>query len=124
MTCMRRVTGLLAFVGILLAQAPAPDQQRNPFTGDAAAATAGQRLYAQTCQVCHGGNAAGGDRAPALSSGVFAHGNSDNDLFQDIRFGIAGTQMSAFPALASDQVWQLVTYLRGLSAAAPVPNQA
>lgn len=120
---MRRVTGLLAFFGILFAQVPAPDQQRNPFTGDATAAAAGQRLYAQTCQVCHGGNAAGGDRAPALSTGVFAHGNSDNDLFQDIRFGIAGTQMSAFPALSSDQVWQLVTYLRSLNGNGPATNQ-
>src|SRR5580704_14526316 len=124
MTRMRRVTGLLAFFGILLAQVPAPDQQRNPFARDAAAAAAGQRFYAQTCQVCHGGNAAGGDRAPALSTGVFAHGNSDNDLFQDVRFGIAGTQMSAFPALASDQIWQLVTYLRSLNGAAPAANQA
>ncbi len=123
MTRMLRVTGLLAFFGILLAQVPAPDQQRNPFTGDAPAAASGQRLYAQTCQVCHGGNAAGGDRAPALSSGVFPHGSSDNDLFQDIRFGIAGTQMSAFPALTSDQVWQLVTYLRSLSGSAPATNQ-
>ena len=123
MTRMRRVTGLLAFFGILFAQVPAPDQQRNPFTGDATAAAAGQRLYAQTCQVCHGGNAAGGDRAPALSTGVFAHGNSDNDLFQDIRFGIAGTQMSAFPALSSDQVWQLVTYLRSLNGNGPATNQ-
>ena len=123
MTRIWRVTGLLAFYGVLLAQAPAPDQQRNPFPGDAAAAASGQRLYAQTCQVCHGGNAAGGDRAPALSTGVFAHGNSDNDLFQDIRFGIAGTQMSAFPALSSDQVWQLVTYLRSLNGNAPAANQ-
>ena len=112
--CMLRIAGIVLFMGVLLAQAPAPDQQRNPFAGDAAAVAAGQRLYAQTCQVCHGGNA-GGDRAPALSTGVFPHGSSDNDLFQSIRFGIPGTQMSAFPALTSDQVWQLVSYLRSLA---------
>src|ERR1700689_2512428 len=123
--CMLRIAGIVCFVvlllGVLLAQAPAPDQQRNPFAGDAAAVILGQRLYAQTCQVCHGGNAGGGDRAPALSGGVFPHGSSDNDLFQSIRFGIPGTQMSAFPALTSDQVWQLVSYFRSLSAS---PTQA
>jgi PQQ-dependent dehydrogenase (methanol/ethanol family) len=122
--CMLRIAGIVLFVGVLLAQTPVPDQQKNPFAGDSAAIAAGQRFYAQTCQVCHGGNAGGGDRAPALSNGVFPHGSSDNDLFQSIRFGIPGTQMSAFPALTSDQVWQLVSYLRSLGAgpAATNPN--
>ncbi len=120
--CMLRIAdialSIVLCVGMLPAQAPAPDQQGNPFAGDAAAIAAGQRLYAQTCQACHGGNAGGGDRAPALSTGVFPHGSSDNDLFQSIRFGIAGTPMSAFPALTSDQVWQLVSYFRSLSGSA------
>lgn len=110
------VTGLgiaLAAAAAMLAQ----DAARNPLAGNPAAVAAGRQLFAQTCEVCHGQNAAGG-RAPALAGRTFSHGSADSDLFQNIRVGIAGTQMPGFGSLASDEVWQLVSYIRSLSGAA------
>jgi PQQ-dependent dehydrogenase (methanol/ethanol family) len=115
---MYRQIGILMALGGAIVFAQAPDQRTNPLAGDPAAVTAGARLYGGNCQVCHGGNGTG-DRAPALAGGAFRHGSSDNDLFQNIRFGIPGTQMQAFSALSADQVWQLVTYIRSLNGAAP-----
>jgi PQQ-dependent dehydrogenase (methanol/ethanol family) len=98
--------------------ADAPDTVKNPFAGNPAAIAAGRDLYAQTCQACHGGEARG-DRGPALATGNFRHGGEDTDLFQTIRGGIPGTQMPAFSALPTDNIWRIITYLRSLN-----PNSA
>ena len=86
----------------------------NPLAGSPAAVAAGERLYRQTCQACHGGQARG-DRGPALATNNFAHGNDDADLFRNIRSGISGSAMPAFSKLTNDQTWQLVSYIRSLS---------
>ena len=88
-------------------RAPEPDTLTNPFAGDAAAVAAGRQLYQQTCQACHG-EAATGDRGPALSTGNFRHGSTDGDLFHNIQTGIPGTQMPAFSALPADNAWRLL----------------
>ena len=51
----------------------------------------------------------------ALAAGKFHQGNTDFDLFQNIRNGIAGTQMPSFSVFSTDGVWQLVAYIRTLS---------
>ena len=86
----------------------------NPLAGSPAAVAAGERLYRQTCQACHGGRARG-DRGPALATNNFAHGNDDADLFRNIRSGISGSAMPSFSKLTNDQTWQLVSYIRSLS---------
>jgi mono/diheme cytochrome c family protein len=96
------------------AQQPQSDTPTNPFLNDRAAPAAGRALFNSTCSACHGQDATGG-RGPALS-GNLTHGNSDYEIFQVIRGGIAGTQMPAFAALPSDDVWRLVTYIKSLSA--------
>src|ERR1700678_3367241 len=95
-------------------QGDMPDAQKNPFAGQPAAVAAGKTLYEQTCQSCHGGEARG-DRGPALASGNFRHGGEDSDLFRTIRTGVSGTQMPAFSALPTDNVWRIITYLRSLN---------
>jgi PQQ-dependent dehydrogenase (methanol/ethanol family) len=96
------------------------DTARNPLGGRVDAAAAGRRLYDQTCASCHG-PAGQGDRGPALAGGRFTHGSDDGDLFHVIRTGVAGTQMPPFAALSDEQTWQLVSYLRTLTAAEPSP---
>ena len=128
------VAGALVVSGAaLLAQQS--DTVRNPLAANPSAARNGQRVYNATCQTCHGA-AAQGDRdrgAPSLSSGVFARGHDDADLFRNIRGGIPGTQMPAFARLTDDQIWQVVSYLRNLQGrdapgptakATPVPGNA
>jgi PQQ-dependent dehydrogenase (methanol/ethanol family) len=92
----------------------------NPLAASPAAVAAGQTLFSQLCQSCHGPAGQGaGDRGPALNSGTFTHGSADADLFRAIRSGIRGTQMAPFGGLSETQIWQLVAYLRTLAPAAP-----
>jgi putative heme-binding domain-containing protein len=108
----------LCFSGLLLAQHTI-ESETNPLAGNRAAITAGNRLYDGACQSCHGAGARG-DRAPALATGVFRHGNADGQLFLNIRNGINGTAMPAFSQFTSDQLWQLVSYIRSLAGTAVV----
>jgi alcohol dehydrogenase (cytochrome c) len=89
------------------------DESNNPFTSDPAAIVAGKVLYQETCQACHGEQARG-DRGPALATGSFEHRSKDDDIFQNIRTGIPGTQMPAFSGLATDDIWRIIAYLRNL----------
>jgi PQQ-dependent dehydrogenase (methanol/ethanol family) len=109
-------------IGVSMAQQQAAERQENPFAGRPAAIAAGKRLYEQACQSCHGGEGRGG-RGPALATGVFRRGSEDDQLFRTIRRGIAGTAMPPFSRLTADQVWQLVSYLRSLSATAGKLNE-
>ena len=79
---------------------------------------AGGKLYAQTCVACHGAGARG-DRGPSLVSGNLVHGNADGEIFVTIRGGVPGTQMPAFSTLTTQEIWQVIAYLRSLSAPLP-----
>lgn len=130
---MRRSPGPAVFIAVILIaaliapgcaalhaqEAESPEAMKNPFAGNRDAAEAGHTLFDQTCSACHG-DAGQGGRGPALNTGEFAHGGEDADLFHTIQSGIPGTQMPAFSALPADSVWKMVSYLRGLSASAPV----
>ena len=96
-------------------EAAQSDTTRNPLAGRADAAAAGRRLYDQTCLACHGPGGQG-DRGSALNRGQFARGSEDGDLFRTIRAGVPGTEMPPFARLTDEQIWQLVSYLRSLSA--------
>ena len=108
--------------GLLYAAQHTPENDKNPLARKPAAIRAGKRLYEQTCQSCHGGDARG-DRAPALSTGTFRRGGKDGEIFQNIRNGIAGTAMPPFSRLTSDQTWQLVSYIRSLSSGRVPTNE-
>ena len=73
MRCVR----IVSFLCLCLCALPLRGQkgrvERNPFTGDKEAIAAGKKLYEESCQLCHGGDARGG-RGPALASGEFLHG--------------------------------------------------
>ena len=75
-------------------------------------AAGGAALFQRRCASCHTVEG----RAPSLSTGVFTHGGDAAQIAQTIRVGVPGTQMPAFPALSADELAQLVTYVRGLSA--------
>ena len=56
----------------------------------------GQRLFLAQCPSCHGADAKGA-RGPDLTSGTFRHGGSATEIAKNIREGVAGTGMPAFP---------------------------
>jgi len=97
---------------ILLLSMPAVAQQTSPFTGDAQAAEAGRSTFRVYCSPCHGIKAQGG-RGPDLTTGSYAMGDRDIDLFRVISDGVPGTEMTSYGmALGDDNVWRLVTYIR------------
>jgi alcohol dehydrogenase (cytochrome c) len=111
---------LMALVGVsFLAStallASSGQQTTNPLAADPEARIAGGRLFQQSCATCHGDPS----RAPVLTAGVLARGSQDSQIFQNIRSGIAGTQMVPFASLSTEQIWQLVSYIRGSATAAP-----
>src|SRR2546425_4423463 len=103
----------LCLDGALLLAQRERTPEKNPLAGDPEAIAAGKKLYEEACQICHGGDARGG-RGPALAAGDFLHGGEDAQIFQNIREGIAGTQMPAFDMLPNE-IWQLVSYIHSLS---------
>ncbi len=105
---------LFLCAGVLFAQEHTQQNEKNPLAGNPTAITAGKRLYEQACQSCHGGEARG-DRAPALVGVPFKHGNLDGEIFLNIRNGVPSTQMPPFRRLSTEQIWQVVSYLRSLS---------
>lgn len=108
-------------VSALVAQQNTPDGvRRHP---DASAIAAGQRVYDQACQACHG-PAGQGDRGPALNTPIFAHGSEDADLFRTIRTGVPGTAMPPFALLTDEEVGQLLSYIHGLQGTAPAASGA
>lgn len=101
-------TALLLLPGLLFAQ-----ETRNPHASPADVA-AGAKTFHSHCSPCHGYQGEGG-RGPNLAAGRFYHGASDADLLKNISQGIPGTEM---PGLFynEDRVWQLVAFIRSLSA--------
>ena len=110
-------TGSISCFCFLWAQQDVPEAQKNPFAGSATAIEAGLKTYDGACQGCHGAGARGSERAPALAGGSLKHGTADGEIFQNIRAGIRGTPMPAFAQLSTDQIWQLVSYIRSLAGA-------
>lgn len=72
----------------------------------------GARLYSGHCIVCHG---EGGDTMPGanLGSGRFRHGETDRELSNIIRTGIAGTAMAP-SAYTDSELAAIVAYLRNM----------
>ena len=100
---------------------PSADAKVNPVKGDAAATSAGGKLYQSNCAICHGAKglgdgvaAAGLSKPPANHSSVAVQKLSDGALFWKITEG--NNPMPAYKAVYSEtQRWQLVNYIRTLA---------
>src|SRR5262245_19387729 len=114
----------LSTVALAQPAAPQADVIGNPFANDPAAPAAGKAVFESTCAACHGAGAAGSVRAPALNTGTFQHGGSDQEIFQTIRSGVPGSLMPSFSGLPSDNLWRLVSYIKSLSGQAGPMGQA
>ncbi|MCF6178927.1 MAG: cbb3-type cytochrome c oxidase subunit II [Geopsychrobacter sp.] len=89
------------------AQTTIVGELKNPFIGDRAAITAGQKLFANNCAPCHGDQLEGGI-GPELTDLDM----DDDDLYETIHNGISDGGMPAFGSLGSNKVWQLVNFLK------------
>jgi mono/diheme cytochrome c family protein len=86
---------------------------KNPYTGSAAAAIAGKKVYAQNCAQCHGNNLQGMGPAPALDTPEVRHAKA-GELFWFISTGKLTSGMPSWSNLPKQQRWQLVTFLESL----------
>jgi putative heme-binding domain-containing protein len=75
---------------------------------------AGAQSFQSQCAACHGAEGVGSAAGPALNTGAFKRGESDEALFGNITKGVPGTPMAAFN-LGGREVWQLIAYIRSLS---------
>jgi cytochrome c oxidase cbb3-type subunit 3 len=83
---------------------------------------AGEKIFRSHCASCHGVSGAGGT-GPNLTTGVFYHGSTDADLYRNISQGIEGTAMPD-QFFNGVQIWQIVAYVRSLSATPVRPKLA
>src|SRR5581483_9190057 len=84
----------------------------NPYAGDEAAITQGRSTFRARCSSCHGEDGNGG-RAPELTSGHFASGDRDSDVYRAISAGVPNSEMPAWSTrLKPDEIWRVVAFLR------------
>jgi PQQ-dependent dehydrogenase (methanol/ethanol family) len=79
--------------------------------------TEGTKIYAQRCAGCHGADARGTDKAPALAENGSLRDRSVQELRELIRKGVAAAGMPAFD-LPSQELDALVALIRSLNAPA------
>lgn len=77
-------------------------------------ASGGAKLFRAQCASCHGLDGSGTGAGPALNTGVFRRGSSDEAIVGTISKGVAGTSMPAF-SYDAGQMWQLVAHIRSLN---------
>ena len=81
-----------------------------------AADSATPQLFTQKCGVCHGGDATGSDRGPALANSRSLRSRSENDIAGIIRSGTPGGMPAM--SLPDAQVKQLAAFVRSLNVTA------
>jgi mono/diheme cytochrome c family protein len=86
---------------------------RNPYDNQDAAKQAGAKLFQRHCASCHGQDAGGGERAPALASSAVRPA-ALGALFWILRNGSLRRGIPSFSHLPEQQRWQIVTYLKTL----------
>jgi len=114
---MRSLLFCLLCAPLLVGQtAEEKEDLKNPFAGRPEAIASGKKLYLESCSGCHGPTAEGG-RGPNLAQGEQIRGASNRHLLSVIRDGVRGSEMPPFH-LPDEKTWQIVAYLRNLTAVA------
>jgi putative heme-binding domain-containing protein len=115
---MRRLAAFM-FILPLFAQhddSKKDEKSKNPAIGDPQAIAAGAKLFVTSCAGCHGPRGEGG-RGPNLRNRGVWHPLDEEGLFLTIQKGVPGADMPG-TNLPEDQIWQLVAFVRSLTAPA------
>ena len=100
--------------GTWLAKVPAKDRNRaNPLASDHDAALAGAKIFRQHCAQCHGDDALGRGKKPALISERVQKA-TDGELFWLLTNGSMRNGMPPWSQLPEPQRWQVVAFLKTL----------
>jgi mono/diheme cytochrome c family protein len=87
----------------------------NPLSQDTEASAAGAKLFQHDCASCHGANARGRGSRPALISDRVRNA-TDGELEWLLKNGSMAHGMPSWSRLPEMERWQIVRYLRVLSA--------
>ncbi len=125
----RLLTAVIVLAGAVLGQTDAGRTTvaglRNPLAGNLQAIQEGRSQFRFNCSMCHGVQAQGTQKAPSLTTGRWAHGGSDGELFRTIQHGVPGTLMPAQESILTEtETWQVISYLRSLQKPAPLAGDA
>jgi mono/diheme cytochrome c family protein len=97
-----------------LEKAPAGARsQPNPYEGRPEAIQAGQKLFRRHCAECHGANASGSNKAPALRSTTIRNA-PPGALVWFLKNGNLRAGMPSWSGLPEQRRWQIVAYLKSL----------
>jgi mono/diheme cytochrome c family protein len=100
--------------GAWLANVPAKDRTRaNPLASDPDAPLAGAKLFRQHCAQCHGEDALGKSKKPALISARVQQA-TPGELFWLLTNGSMKNGMPSWSQLPEPQRWQVITFLKTL----------
>ena len=95
--------------------APTSQATRNPAEGNAWAIAQGKQLFdAFNCTGCHANG--GGGMGPALTDARWIYGSEPRDVYATIVEGRPNGMPAFGGRIPDQQVWQLVAYVRTLSA--------
>ncbi|MGB5326855.1 MAG: cytochrome-c oxidase, cbb3-type subunit III [Gammaproteobacteria bacterium] len=82
---------------------------------DAGANATGQRLFANSCAMCHGSDARGARGFPNLADSDWLYGDSFDTVMQGIASGRAGAMPVMVGGLEDKAITELVVYVQSLS---------
>ena len=91
---------------------------------DAEANATGQRLYANSCAMCHGSDARGAKGFPNLTDDDWLYGGSFDTVMQSIANGRAGAMPVMVGGLDDGAIGDLVVYVQSLSGQKADPELA
>lgn len=101
--------------GSWMKKVPAREHERaNPFYGNSGAVSAGKRLYGDHCASCHGDNAQGKKKRPALTTERIQQQATEGDIHWLLVNGNMGRGMPSWAKLPDPQLWQLITFIKTL----------
>jgi cytochrome c oxidase cbb3-type subunit 3 len=93
---------------------PSPFSGRGPYEENAYGVSLGKTLYHQfNCSGCH--SQGGGGMGPALMDDEWLYGSAPEKIFETIVQGRPNGMPAFGNKIVSDQVWQIVAYVRSMS---------
>ncbi len=93
---------------------PEDHQKINPYLGQVDAVSAGRRVFLGHCSHCHGENAEGNKKHPALTSDRVQQQATEGDLHWLLVNGSMAHGMPPWSKLGDPQIWQVISYVRSL----------
>ena len=88
---------------------------KNPYEGDKAAISTGEKLFvAYNCLDCHGADGSGA-MGPSFQDGRWHFGGAPGEVFESIYQGRPDGMPAWGGRISNDQIWMLTAYVRSLS---------